>query len=258
MANSRWPPVGRRFAGARSQFASAAAAQSREETALEASGARSRSVERNGLVPSGLVAVTGHQGDPEPVLRSLRPRACCQNESGVDAGRAESGLESGVLLSPESGVWLGRQRAALMAKWRKCPDFLLAAGGHFPMAADRELAIPSPDVNLAIGSGTHGAQSGAMFCALEDAFIRFEPDCVLAYEDTNLTLAATIASVKLHIPLAHLEAGLRSFNRRMPEEHNRVLTDHAAARTVSRATPWRRESSRIDNPSTRSSRRIRA
>ena len=146
MANSRWPPVGRRFAGARSQFASAAAAQSREETALGAAGARSRRVERDGHVPSGFVAVTGHQGDPEPVLRSLRPRACCQNESEVDAGRAESGLESGVLLSPESGVWLGRQRAALMAIWRKCLDFLLAVCGHFPMAADsiRGRGHPSP------------------------------------------------------------------------------------------------------------------
>ena len=92
----------------------------------------------------------------------------------------------------------------------------------------RELAIPAPDINLAIGSGTHGAQTGAILCALEDAFIRYEPDCVLVYGDTNSTLAAAIASVKLHIPLAHLEAGLRSFNRRMPEEHNRVLTDHAA------------------------------
>ena len=136
MANRRWPRVGRRFAGARSQFASAAAAQSREETALEAYGARSRRVERDGPVPSGFIAITGHQGDPEPELRSLRPRACCQNESEIDAGRAESGPESGVLPSPESGVWLGRKRAALLAIWRKCPDFLLAACGHFSMAAD--------------------------------------------------------------------------------------------------------------------------
>ena len=103
MANSRWPPVGRRFAGARSQFASAAAAQSQEETSLGAAGARSRRVERDGHVPSGFVAVTGHQGDPEPELRALRPRACCQNESEVDAGRAESGLESGVLLVARVG-----------------------------------------------------------------------------------------------------------------------------------------------------------
>ena len=140
MANTRWPRVGRRFAGARSQFASNAAAESREETALEAPGARSRRIERDGHAPSELVAVTGHQGDPKPVLRSLRPRACCQNESKVDAGRAESGLESGVLLSPESGVWLGRQQAALIAIWRKCLDFQLAACGHFSMAAD----IPIP------------------------------------------------------------------------------------------------------------------
>ena len=92
----------------------------------------------------------------------------------------------------------------------------------------RELGIPAPDVNLAIGSGPHGAQTGAMLSALEEAFTRYEPDCVLVYGDTNSTLAAAIASIKLHIPLAHLEAGLRSFNRRMPEEHNRVLTDHAA------------------------------
>ena len=88
MANSRWPPVGRRFAGGRSQFASAAAAQSQEETSLGAAGARSRRVERDGHVPSGFIAVTGHQGDPEPELRSLRRRACCQNEAEVDAGRA--------------------------------------------------------------------------------------------------------------------------------------------------------------------------
>ena len=92
----------------------------------------------------------------------------------------------------------------------------------------RDLAIPDPDLNLAIGSGSHGAQTGAMLGALESAFERFRPDWVLVYGDTNSTLAAAVAAVKMHVPLAHLEAGLRSFNRRMPEEHNRVLTDHAA------------------------------
>lgn len=92
----------------------------------------------------------------------------------------------------------------------------------------RELGIPTPDVNLAIGSGRHGEQTGEMLAGLEREFERLAPDCVLVYGDTNSTLAAAIASVKLHIPVAHLEAGLRSFNRRMPEEHNRVLTDHAS------------------------------
>ncbi len=90
------------------------------------------------------------------------------------------------------------------------------------------LEIPTPDVNLEIGSASHGAQTGAMLASLETTIEEADPDWVLVYGDTNSTLAASVAAVKLHRPLAHLEAGLRSFNRRMPEEHNRVLTDHAA------------------------------
>ncbi|GGK12366.1 UDP-N-acetyl glucosamine 2-epimerase [Pilimelia terevasa] len=90
------------------------------------------------------------------------------------------------------------------------------------------LGIPDPDVHLGIGSGDHGAQTGAMLVALEPVLRAERPDWVLVYGDTNSTLAATVAAVKQHLPVAHLEAGLRSFNRQMPEEHNRVLTDHAA------------------------------
>lgn len=90
------------------------------------------------------------------------------------------------------------------------------------------LHIPDPDIHLGVGSGSHGAQTGSMLTALDPIIDAERPDWVLVYGDTNSTIAATLAAVKLHVPVAHLEAGLRSFNRRMPEEHNRVLTDHAA------------------------------
>lgn len=91
-----------------------------------------------------------------------------------------------------------------------------------------ELNISAPDVNLNVGSAGHGAQTGAMLGLLDDVYTSYDPDWVLVYGDTNSTLAGAVSAVKLHFPVAHLEAGLRSFNRRMPEEHNRVLTDHAA------------------------------
>jgi len=91
-----------------------------------------------------------------------------------------------------------------------------------------DLRIPDPDVHLGVGSGSHGVQTGAMLSAMDAVLDEHRPDWVLVYGDTNSTLAGTLSAVKMHLPVAHLEAGLRSFNRRMPEEHNRVLTDHAA------------------------------
>lgn len=109
---------------------------------------------------------------------------------------------------------------------------IVHTGQHYdPMLSDvffDDLRIPAPTVHLGVGSGSHGVQTGAMLGALDAVLSEHDPDWVLVYGDTNSTLAAAVSAVKLHYPVAHLEAGLRSFNRRMPEEHNRVLTDHAA------------------------------
>ena len=91
-----------------------------------------------------------------------------------------------------------------------------------------EMHIPKPHHHLGIGGGGHGQMTGRQLESIERVLIEEKPDYVLVYGDTNSTLAGTLAAVKLHIPVAHVEAGLRSFNRRMPEEINRVLTDHAA------------------------------
>lgn len=114
----------------------------------------------------------------------------------------------------------------------KIKEIIIHTGQHYDENMSQvffdELGVPKPDFNLNVRSASHGEQTGIMISGIEKIILNEKPDCIVIYGDTNSTLAAAIAASKIDIPIAHIEAGLRSYNKRMPEEVNRIISDHVS------------------------------